>query len=196
MRRFVVMFVAALTCSSGAAVSQTVKYPVEHWRHINCSTVDESVRVVCRKAHRAMGLYDEAEGEPQQGAPEEPNVSPSTAAPDDEKGRKAVDQMLAASLKDPTSPIQYSVTRVLPCTSVLPPDLRQKPTDCICYAVNAKNSWGAYGGVKLGAAELLPVGETFIAMNVPTEIMTAANSASCAANLVPRDASFIKDAVK
>ncbi|NJR44240.1 hypothetical protein HC761_02055 [bacterium] len=54
---------------------------------------------------------------------------------------KYVDKLLAESLKDPTSVIDYAVSTEIPCASL------GKPYDtCHCVRYNAKNSHGAYGG--------------------------------------------------
>lgn len=102
----------------------------------DCAKVaDDSVRLAC---------YDElATAEEPANAERAPDVAELMA--------QAVDRHLAATLFDPTSPIQYQTSRRFDCV-----DLYSGPPigngECVCYAVNAKNRYGAYVGQKLYAA--------------------------------------------
>lgn len=68
-----------------------------------------------------------------------------------------VDRYLARSLKDPDSIKQYRISQAVHC----------KGTDgsnesCMCVEYNAKNSYGAYGGVTLSRAHWMPDGSKLL----------------------------------
>jgi hypothetical protein len=184
----VAMLVACSTlCARGTAPKE---FPPEYWRSMNCYEAQESHQAACRTAHAAAGIVD-----PEPPPPPPPVEMAKPVVHDDEAAKAVMDVFLATSLKDPTSPIQYQTTNVLPCTSVLPPQLRDKPADCMCYSVNAKNSWGAYGGSKLAVVELLGASGHYLPISVPDDILTSYNISACISNLTPRDADLIKKAV-
>lgn len=66
---------------------------------------------------------------------------------------EVIDRALAATLKDPLSLIDYSVSQPYKCAVVDGSDLPD--ANCICYAFNAKNSFGAYSGRSVGYAFLM-----------------------------------------
>lgn len=72
-----------------------------------------------------------------------------------EKARQAVDLLLAETLNDPMSAIQYRVSRPIPCASLTAAQ-QEKDLLCVCYEVNTRDKAGGYEGTRLKFASLKP----------------------------------------
>jgi hypothetical protein len=71
--------------------------------------------------------------------------------------KRALDLLLAETLSNPMSAIQYRVTsRVLPCTDLVAAPRNQGLADqaCLCYSVNTRGENNGYQGQKFAAAVL------------------------------------------
>ncbi|HSX60246.1 MAG TPA: hypothetical protein VLF18_08615 [Tahibacter sp.] len=116
-------------------------------------------------------------------------VAASAQQPDDALA-SSVDRMVAKSLTDPLSAIDYRVSRPLECKLALV-ELDFQSGDCVCYSVNAKNGFGGYTGSKTFAAQFEHVGRDLRLMP-PIQISDLRAIAACeAANLSPRPAENI-----
>jgi len=118
---------------------------------------------------------------------------PAAINADHAAARNSLDVYLAHSLKDPTSVMQYASSDVTECRNVANMPRTMRDNWCICYRLNAKNSWGAYGGVKYAAASLVGKPPIYHVVAVPDELFFG--SASGCTNMTPRDAALIKDNV-
>ncbi|MHB8742791.1 MAG: hypothetical protein ACYC9L_06650 [Sulfuricaulis sp.] len=115
-------------------------------------------------------------------------VSCLALADDTQAAMAKVDALLAGYLKDPGSATQYKTSGIIPCkqvTAFAADGDGDGDGDCMCYSVNAKNSFGGYTGAIVevakfvGAGAIREVGGTF------------ARAACSTVKLVPRDPSFI-----
>lgn len=115
--------------------------------------------------------------------------TPATA----EEAATAVDMMLANTLKDPLSSMQYSIGSPQPCSLLL----GAMSGHCICYEVNAKNSYGGMTGRKIGVASLTSSIAPIAAQSIPDSLIGPGVHVACArAGLAPRDAQRIHGAVR
>ena len=107
--------------------------------------------------------------------------------------RAALDAHLAASLKDPSSAIQYAAGEPTECRNVanMPPNMRD--SWCVCYSVNAKNSMGGYTGAQIGVAQLVTPEPPYLMLDIPKELIV--QPAGCR-NVAPRDSALIHALVK
>jgi hypothetical protein len=159
-----------------------VIYDDTYWNARSCEGVDEPVVHNCNAAHARAGLATTATL---------PKFAPSR-----EEAAQALDAMLAQSLKDPLSAIQYRVSDIRACDDVVLSTItRPAERGCLCFSVNAKNSYGGYTGGALAVARILQDGRdrTFIAE--PTDrAAILPGIASCL--LEPRDAAAIKAQIR
>lgn len=109
---------------------------------------------------------------------------------DQEAIREALDAHLAAVLKDPVSAIQYGVSDVTLCDSVVAFSSRVL---CVCYRVNAKNSMGGYTGIQFGVVALVGKQAPFLVEDVEGALLTRPDSCK---NIVPRDSARIHALVR
>jgi hypothetical protein len=79
----------------------------------------------------------------------------NAAQPREDERTKLLDAALAESLKDPASAQQYSVGAFRSCDGLTANPMGAYADGCMCYAVNAKNSYGGYTGVHYGVATFL-----------------------------------------
>jgi hypothetical protein len=176
--------------------------PEGHWRTVPCSIVTEAKRADCLAEHESFGLTSEEHVGATGYTQSPPDIDQVEDLPSDaaaiEAARTAVDKMLATTLKDPMSAIQYRTSAILSCRKILPTVLAAKvPDGCLCYEVNAKNSYGGYTGSQLGIAELIATGQGYVALSVPREMISIEGVKNCySSHFDQRDASLIKAAVQ
>lgn len=85
------------------------------------------------------------------------NTSPAAARKASDAEKRALDLLLADTLNDPMSAIQYRVsTQVFSCSDALPSPTDQSWNDksCICYGVNTRGADNAYQGRRFSVASL------------------------------------------
>jgi hypothetical protein len=169
------------------------------WDNVPCDIAQASVRPDCEAEHARIGI-----------GPNETRSAATAAAiaayADDlpqgdqavEAAHQAVDKMLASSLKDPMSAMQYRVSGVFSCREVLPIEIAVKtPNGCICYQVNARNSFGGYTGSELSLAQLIAVGDSYVAVTAPRDLIQLEALTYCAkTDFLRRDAELIHRAVQ
>lgn len=110
--------------------------------------------------------------------------------------KEAVDNMLARTLVDPKSAIDYAVSDVLPCASVSDAWDEYPDHQCVCYSVNAKNRMGGYTGGQLGYSSLMQKpGDVWFARDGNSVSDHDGIDACEAANLQSRPARLIADKV-
>lgn len=107
----------------------------------------------------------------------------------------AVDRMLATSLTDPLSAIDYRVSGAVSCKAVLPPDEYAGHDQCVCYSINAKNSFGGYAGSQLYAAAYIGDSRWYIVIPVASIDPPASDSECSRARMTIRPASKIAERV-
>jgi hypothetical protein len=111
----------------------------------------------------------------------------------------AVDQYLADKMKDPTSVTQYRVTSMFECKLLFSEAARDsaKPGKCACWAVNAKNSYGAYNGVLQHYGFLREVRPNVWEVTATLEVKSAQELDACTdAVFVSRDSEKVKIQIK
>lgn len=113
-----------------------------------------------------------------------------------EKARQAVDLLLADTLDDPMSAIQYRISLPIPCAR-LSTAQQEKALLCICYGVNTRNKNGGYEGTRLDYASLKSEkGGTFVASKSSALVNTYVYSQHCdAADFQKRKSKRIHDLV-
>jgi hypothetical protein len=171
-------------CATAPPTQQlpVVIYDDSYWNARSCVGVEEPVIHNCNAAHARAGLAMAATI---------PKFTPSR-----EQAAQALDLMLAESLKDPMSAMQYRVSDVKECARmVLSTIERPQERGCLCYSVNAKNSYGGYTGSELSVVRILQPGqgESFIAQPVEKSLFLQ-SLAACMTE--PRDAQAIKALVR
>jgi hypothetical protein len=173
--------------------------PPSSWDNVPCDIAQASARGDCEAEHARIGI---GPTETRESATQAAVAAYVDSLPDGEQAieaaRRAVDRMLAATLKDPMSAMQYRISAAFSCREVLPVESAVKtPDGCICYQVNARNSFGGYTGAELALAQLLTAGDSYVAVSVPRDSMRLQAVAYCAkANMSSRDATFIHRAVQ
>lgn len=181
-----------------------------YWQSFPCDIVEKRFEQACLTEHERAGIppyetknsaalraQDEARTRAQRGDASSEESAKNThkdqeqQSPnaDDVAARAALDKHLAASLKDPSSAMQYSASDIVPCAWIasVPPSMNT--SRCVCYQVNAKNSYGAYAGKKLSAVVLLNDSAPYVVTDLHTNLI--AYPACANANLSKRDSSLI-----
>lgn len=159
------------------------------WRTTRCSEAPALWRASCHSVHQRMGIADDTAS---------PLLFPGPAGEARNAAvADAVDRLLATTLKDPLSAIQYQVSDVVSCYAVVADGIAAATREgCVCYEINARNSYGGYTGVDVGVAILIGDGAVYVADTAPRSSLLSIAPASCVnAHLRPRDASRIPDAV-
>lgn len=170
-------------CASPPPRPQTFTYDDTYWMSVSCKDAAAPVRANCEAAHARKGIAPEQTREKRMPTPEEAG--------------DAIDSMLASSLKDPTSAMQYHVSGARSCIGLIDSNaVTGEVRGCACYSVNSKNSYGAYAGQSLAIAELVLTNEDgpFLALNVPA-VLYAGNALTGCPAMRERDSDLIRSKV-
>lgn len=194
---------------SSAAQAMLPSTPdLRSWADVPCDVVAERNRSACVTEHERLGIPAEQsiQSATQSGAQSMEMMRQAASVPESpeelEEARSSVDSMLGHILKDPLSAMQYRVSDPMPCAQVIPgaAALPALAPLCICYQVNAKNSYGGYTGAELSVAAVSrPAAGGFVALPFPKELFsvnTYVERTCDAANMRERDAALIHAAVK
>lgn len=157
-------------------------YDDGYWNARSCEGVEQPVMQNCIAAHARADLT--------------PTETVAKVIPSRDEAMQALDRMLAETLKDPMSAQQYRVSDLEQCGRiVLSTIVDTKERGCLCYSVNAKNSYGGYAGPEFAVARILQTGRgnSFIAVPVGKSLFLSAAS-SCGTS--PRDADAIRAAIR
>ena len=160
------------------------------WRTMRCTEAPAQWQASCHSVHQRMGIADDTAS---------PLLFPGpTGEARNAAAADAVDRLLATTLKDPLSAIQYQVSDVVSCYAVIADGIAVATREgCVCYEVNARNGYGGYTGVDVGVAILIGDGAVYVADAAPRSSLLSMAPASCVnAHLLPRDAGRIHDAVR
>lgn len=177
------------------------------WADVPCDIVASRNRPACLVEHELLGIpaNQSVQSAAQSGSQSTEAMRIAAHVPETpeemQAARAAVDSMLGRTLKDPLSATQYRVSDALPCEQVLPGVAAQLSLRlCICYQINAKNSFGGYTGSELALATLFRSdANSYVAIAIPKEL-TRKNgyvmNACYDANLQVRDAALIHAAAQ
>lgn len=184
--------VAACALSGCATTTAPVGAPPDPivWRTTRCTDAPPQWQASCHTVHQRMGIADDTAS---------PLLFPGPAGEArNAAAADAVDRLLATTLKDPLSAIQYQVSNVVSCYAVVADAVAVATREgCVCYEVNARNSYGGYTGVDIGVAILIGNGTVYVADAAPRSSLLATAPQSCvSAHLRPRDAGQIHRAVQ
>jgi hypothetical protein len=160
------------------------------WRSARCSEAPAQWQASCHAVHQRMGIADDTAS---------PLLFPGPAGEArNAAAAEAVDRLLARTLRDPLSAIQYQVSDIVSCYAVMADGIAAATREgCVCYEINARNSYGGYTGVEPGVAILIGDGAVYVADTAPRSSLLPMAPGSCVdAHLRPRDASKIHDAVR
>lgn len=177
------------------------------WADVPCDIVAERNRPACFAEHERLGIPADqsVQSAAQTGSQSIAAMREAAQVPETpeemEAARAAIDSMLGHNLKDPPSAMQYRVSDVLPCAQVQPASAAHPSSPlCICYQVNAKNSYGGYTGAELSLATLLrSEAGGFVAVSIPKGLVSMNSHVvhTCHdANLQERDAALIHAAAR
>jgi hypothetical protein len=161
------------------------------WRTTRCTEAPAQWQASCHSVHQRMGIADDTAS---------PLLFPGPAGDArNATAAEAVDRLLASTLKDPLSAIQYQVSDIVSCYAVVADGIAAATREgCVCYAINARNSYGGYTGVEPGVAILIGDGAVYFADTAPRSSLLPTAAATCVmtAHMHARDASRIHDAVR
>lgn len=184
--------VAACALSGCATTIAPVDAPPDPivWRTTRCTDAPQHWQASCHSVHQRMGIADDTAS---------PLLFPGpTGEARNASAADAIDRLLATTLKDPLSAIQYQVSDVVSCYAVVADGIAVASREgCVCYEVNARNSYGGYTGVDIGVAILIGDGTVYVADAAPRSSLLAMAPQTCvSAHLRPRDAGQIHRAVQ
>jgi hypothetical protein len=194
-----VLTLSCVGCTPAYVAAPAAEPSVESWDSVPCDIAQANKKAECEAEHKRIGI---AANETFHSARDAAIAAAVDDLPDTdqkvEAARVAVDHMLASTLKDPMSAIQYRLSEPFSCKDVLSPESAAKvPNGCMCYEVNAKNSFGGYTGSQLSIALLVKMDDRYVAVATGRETPSIRSVQRCASvGLQNRDANLIHAAVQ
>lgn len=178
---FQVAFAADESSESDNAPKKAASIDDKQWGETRCDLVAQENREPCMAAHVRLDI-----------APDR-TLTPPTVRADNEALRAAMDLHLAMTLKDPMSAIQYMVSDAVECEDVSRTPASLSSKWCVCYSVNAKNSYGGFTGAQIGVATLIRNEPPYLMVDVPSSLITKPSKCP---NMQSRDSALIHAKVK